>query len=77
LRHRISTNFFVHLDKPTCQRKVRAIIEAFQTQRNRHWFTEEIFLSLLRLRGIESAAPAGYAEGFFCRKAVLNLRTGD
>jgi LmbE family N-acetylglucosaminyl deacetylase len=66
-------NLFVHLDEPTCRRKVRGIIDAFQTQHNRHWFTEDTFLSLLRLRGVESAAPAGYAEGFFCRKAVFAL----
>jgi LmbE family N-acetylglucosaminyl deacetylase len=68
-----SPNVFVHLDEPTCRRKVRGIIDAFQTQRNRHWFTEDTFMSLLRLRGIESAAPEGYAEGFFCRKAVFSL----
>jgi LmbE family N-acetylglucosaminyl deacetylase len=66
-------NVFVHLDEPTCRRKVRGIVDAFQTQHNRHWFTEETFLSLLRLRGIESAAPEGYAEAFFCRKAVVGL----
>jgi len=68
-----SPNVFVHLDEPTCRRKVRGIIDAFQTQRNRHWFTEDTFMSLSRLRGIESAAPDGYAEGFFCRKAVFTL----
>jgi LmbE family N-acetylglucosaminyl deacetylase len=68
-----SPNVFVHLDEPTCRRKVHGIIDAFQTQRNRHWFTEDTFMSLLRLRGIESAAPDGYAEGFFCRKAVFAL----
>jgi LmbE family N-acetylglucosaminyl deacetylase len=66
-----SPNVFVHLDEPTCHRKVRGIIDAFQTQRNRHWFTESTFMSLLRLRGIESASPDGYAEGFFARKSVL------
>ena len=57
----------------TCRRKVRCIIDSFQTQQNRQWFTEDTFLSLLRLRGIESAAPGGYAEAFFCRKAVFTL----
>ena len=57
--------------KHLCRRKVRCIIDSFQTQQNRHWFTEDTFLSLLRLRGIESAAPGGYAEAFFCRKAVF------
>ena len=66
-----SPNFFVHLDEATCRRKVRGIIDAFQTQQNRHWFTEDTFLGLLRLRGVESASSGGYAEGFFCRKAVL------
>ena len=69
-----SPNVFVHLDEEICRRKVRGIVDAFQTQRNRHWFTEDTFMSLLRLRGIESAAPDGYAEGFFCRKAVLHLK---
>jgi LmbE family N-acetylglucosaminyl deacetylase len=64
-------NFFVQLDESTSRRKVRGLIESFQTQQNRHWFTEDTFLALMRLRGIESAAPSGYAEAFFCRKAVL------
>jgi LmbE family N-acetylglucosaminyl deacetylase len=68
-----SPNVFVHLDEPTCRRKVRGIIDAFQTQGNRHWFTEDTFMSLLRLRGIESASPDGYAEAFFSRKAILTL----
>jgi LmbE family N-acetylglucosaminyl deacetylase len=65
-------NVFVHLDKETCDRKVRNIVDMFQTQQNRHWFTAETFLSLLRLRGIESAAPGGYAEAFYCRKTVFD-----
>ena len=69
-------NCFVALDQATCRRKVQWITELFQTQQNRHWFTEETFFSLLRLRGIESGAPAGYAEGFFCRKAALDLTVG-
>jgi LmbE family N-acetylglucosaminyl deacetylase len=66
-------NTFVHLDEGTCRRKVGCIIELFQTQRNRHWFTDDAFMSLLRMRGIESGAPGGYAEGFVCRKTVCDL----
>jgi LmbE family N-acetylglucosaminyl deacetylase len=66
-------NVFVHLDEEICRRKVRSIIEMFQTQHNRHWFTDETFLALLRLRGVESGAPGGYAEAFYCRKAVIGL----
>jgi LmbE family N-acetylglucosaminyl deacetylase len=63
-----SPNFFVHLDQETCQQKVACILKHFKTQENKHWFTEETFTALLRLRGIESKAPGGYAEGFYSRK---------
>lgn len=68
-----SPNVFVHLDEAVCRRKVSAIVGMFQTQRNKHWFTDDTFFSLLRLRGIESASPTGYAEGFYCRKAVATF----
>jgi hypothetical protein len=42
------------------------------SQASKHWFGEDLFLALLRLRGVECAAPAKYAEGFHCRKAVLS-----
>ena len=71
-----SPNVFVHLDQATCQRKVQGIVETFQTQQNRHWFTADTFLALLRLRGIESAAPGGYAEAFYSRKVVFNAAPG-
>jgi LmbE family N-acetylglucosaminyl deacetylase len=71
-----SPNFFVPLNEAICRNKVRWIIEEFQTQHNRHWFTEATFSALMRLRGIESGAPSGYAEGFFCRKAVLGTASG-
>jgi LmbE family N-acetylglucosaminyl deacetylase len=67
-----SPNFFVHLDEAICRRKAESLVKCFGTQRSRSWFTEDTFLSLLRLRGIESGSPNRYAEGFFCRKVVLN-----
>lgn len=64
-------NFFVPLETRICQRKVQHLMEAFQSQQGKHWFEEKTFLSLLRLRGMECNSPSGYAEAFFCRKAVL------
>ena len=66
-----SPNFFVHLHETTCQRKIKTILDHFRTQENKHWFTEETFYALLRLRGIESRAPYGYAEAFYGRKIVF------
>jgi LmbE family N-acetylglucosaminyl deacetylase len=64
-------NFFVPLDKEIYQGKVRYLMEAFATQRNKHWFEPETFLGLMRLRGMECNAASGYAEAFYSRKIVL------
>ncbi|MBN3877468.1 MULTISPECIES: PIG-L deacetylase family protein [unclassified Nostoc] len=61
-------NFFVHLNKTLCRRKIQYILDAFATQNNKQWFTEETFRSILRIRGIESNSPSKYAEAFYCRK---------
>jgi LmbE family N-acetylglucosaminyl deacetylase len=66
-----SPNFFVCLDEGICQKKIKYIIEHFVSQRGRHWFTEDTFYSLLRLRGVESNAPSRYAEAFYCRKIII------
>ena len=62
-------NIFVPLDTEVCQEKVRLLAKHFRTQSNKHWFTEDLFLGLMRLRGVECGAR--YAEGFFGRKVVL------
>jgi LmbE family N-acetylglucosaminyl deacetylase len=64
-------NFFVHLDQQLCQAKVTHLMRHFQSQENKHWYTEETFRALLRLRGVESRAPAHYAEAFYVRKLVV------
>ncbi len=64
-------NLFVPLESEICQKKVRYIIESFQSQRSKRWFREDTFLSLMRLRGMECNASSGYAEAFYCRKLVL------
>lgn len=64
-------NFFVHLDESICRRKIQTILNSFKTQKDKHWFTEDTFYSMLRLRGIESNSPHKYTEAFCCRKLVL------
>jgi LmbE family N-acetylglucosaminyl deacetylase len=64
-------NVFFPLQRETCKKKLDNLMEAFQTQRSKHWFEESTFLSLMRLRGMECGSPSGYAEAFYCRKLVL------
>jgi LmbE family N-acetylglucosaminyl deacetylase len=66
-------NFFVPLEKEVCARKVKYICDVFQTEVNKAWLTEDTFQAILRLRGVECAAPGKYAEAFYCRKLVLGL----
>ena len=65
-----SPNFFVHLSDSICRKKVQNIVKCFASQKHKNWFTEDAFLSILRLRGLESNAPHRYAEGYYCRKIV-------
>ena len=43
-------------------RKVELLMRHFGTQRSKHWFDEETFRGLARLRGMECRAPERYAE---------------
>jgi LmbE family N-acetylglucosaminyl deacetylase len=65
-------NMFVPLDEARCRRKIANILTSFPSQKDRHWFTEDLFRALLRLRGMEANSPTGFAEAFYCRKAVLS-----
>jgi len=66
-------NCFVPLDKATCDLKIKYLHDAFGTQRDKHWFTSETFLGLMRLRGMECRSRPGYAEAFYVRKAVIDF----
>jgi len=64
-------NVFVPLTEDVASTKVRHLCDTFQTQANKHWFTDDTFLSLMRLRAIECASRSKYAEAFYGRKIVI------
>ncbi len=64
-------NLFVPLREATCRRKIENLLTYFPSQGERHWFTQDIFLAALRLRGMECNSPTRHAEAFYCRKLVL------
>jgi LmbE family N-acetylglucosaminyl deacetylase len=64
-------NLYVRLTEKTARQKVANVLEAFPSQRDRGWFTEDTFLGLMRLRGVESNAPERFSEAFHCRKLIL------
>jgi LmbE family N-acetylglucosaminyl deacetylase len=67
----ITPNFYVPLNEELVKKKINLIINNFNSQSQKHWFKEEAFRSILRLRGIECNSSAGYAEGFHFRKIIF------
>ena len=66
-----SPNVFVQLSDSVVSRKTEALRTHFATQREKGWFSDDLFEGLLRLRGMECHSPTGRAEAFYCRKLVL------
>ncbi len=64
-------NVFVPVSGTHAKRKTAYLMKYFQTQAKRHWFDEETFLGLMRIRGLECNAPGRYAEAFHGHKIAL------
>jgi LmbE family N-acetylglucosaminyl deacetylase len=66
-----SPNFFAGLPPAQLERKISLILEHFASQAQRAWFTADLFRAVARIRGMECAAPGGFAEAFYSRKLVV------
>ena len=67
-------NVYVPLSAKLAATKVDVLLACYKSQADRHWFTRDTFLSMLRVRGVECRSPSGYAEAFHGRKILLNGR---
>ena len=63
-----SPNLFVPASAADTDRKVKILMECFGTQVDKHWFDDLTFRGLMRLRGLECAAPEDMAEAYYTRK---------
>ena len=64
-------NLFVACDAAEASWKADHLLASFPSQHRRTWFTRDTFVALMRVRGVECAAPGGYAEAFTARKLRL------
>lgn len=64
-------NLYVCLDQMTVNKKISILCNSFKTQKEKQWFSEETFKSIMRLRGIESNSYSTYSEAFYCPKICL------
>jgi LmbE family N-acetylglucosaminyl deacetylase len=62
-------NLYVPVDPEDVATKISVLRDVFASQRSKHWFDEETFRGLMRIRGLESNTR--YSEAFFARKFVV------
>jgi LmbE family N-acetylglucosaminyl deacetylase len=64
-------NVFIPLEQRTAELKVAHLMRYFASQRTRRWFVPGTFEGIMRVRGVQAAAPSGFAEGFHAPKVCL------
>ena len=64
-------NLYVPLPDDLVERKLELVLRHFPTQTGKHWYDEETFRGLMRLRGLECASPSRYAEAFYSPKVLV------
>jgi LmbE family N-acetylglucosaminyl deacetylase len=64
-------NVFVPLEESLCRQKIETIMTSFPSQAGKRWFSEDLFRSALRMRGMECNASGGHAEAFYGRKLLF------
>ena len=61
-------NLFVSLSDDVVDFKVATILSSFGSQKSKHWFEDDTFRAIMRLRGMECGADGRWAEAFYVRK---------
>lgn len=64
-------NTFVTIERKTADNKIAAIQAVYNSQKKKKWFTDDLFLSLMRIRGMECNSESGLAEAFYTRKIIV------
>lgn len=62
---------YVALSEPEARGKVRLLNRCFSSQATRDWWDDELFLGLMRIRGVECRSP--FAEGFHSNKVLIDV----
>lgn len=66
-------NTYTEISQETVNQKIAKLQQAYNSQQTKRWFTDDLFWSLMRIRGMECNSPSLLAEGFYARKIQLNL----
>ena len=63
-------DLYVPLEEEVAEQKLDLLLRHFPSQSGKHWYDDDTFRGLMRLRGLECAAPSRYAEAFTRRKVA-------
>jgi len=66
-------NSYPPISERHCGKKIPTLLECFDSQLNKPWFDDELFRSLMRIRGSECNSFSRYAEAFYCRKVACGF----
>jgi len=70
-------NAFVSLSENIAKQKIEYLQQVYNTQREKKWFTDDLFWSLMRIRGMECVSPSGVAEAFYTRKIMFDFTSSE
>ncbi len=70
-------NVYVAVSAEDVTSKVDALMQVYDSQSSRDWFTPDTFMAILRLRGVECRSASGYAEAFYGRKLRISASGRD
>ena len=68
------THYVVASTRPAARARSTLLDASYPSQVGRDWWDDELFLGLMRIRGVE--ARSRYAEAFVAAKVVLGLEPG-
>ena len=65
-------NVFVPLANEIAKKKIDLLMTHFPSQQRKSWYCKDTLEAIMRIRGMESKAPSGFAEAFHGRKLWLS-----
>jgi len=68
-----SPNGYVPLSRDIGECKIHYLQQSYNSQQSKRWFTDDLFWSVMRIRGMECQSDSSIAEGFYIRKLSLAL----
>jgi LmbE family N-acetylglucosaminyl deacetylase len=66
-------NVFVAIDEVVADDKISALQSIYNSQNAKGWFSDDLFHSIMRIRGMESNSASGLAEAFYARKVLFDV----